>query len=158
MEAIRTWILSVAGAGILVSIALSLTPDGPVKRFVRFIGGLIMIVVVLNPLVNIKFDSISAQISKYELEADQYQTGITIKNREIMALIIEEKTAAYILDKADELGLVCDVSIKTEIGDNGYPYPYSVTITSNATSSQKKILIRYIESNLAIPEDRQEWV
>lgn len=158
IEALRNWIVSITTAAIVTSISVNITPEGPVKRIVRLTGGLIMMLVILNPLISIQLDSLASYISKYQLQADWERTGIEIENIRIMELIIEEKTEAYILDKANLIGFDCKVEIRCKTGENGYPYPYSVTIYGEPTPDQKSELAAYIETNLAVPGQRQEWM
>jgi len=121
-------------------------------------GGLIMILAAVKPLAELKHQDMAVQIAKYQIKADELRSGVDVASSEIMALIIQEKTAAYILDKAAELGLeAVEVEVDTKKASNGWPYPESVRITGRLSESDIQRLGRIISEDLAIAPDRQEW-
>lgn len=70
-----------------------------------------------------------------------------------MAELIEERTAAYISDKAKALGLSVAVRVETKTGDGGVPAPWAVRLTG----TESEALASYIEGELGIPRERQVW-
>lgn len=151
----REWILGIFAASLLTSIAVIITPKN--KRAVTLAGGLIMILAAVKPLAQLSYQDMAQQISKYSLKADELRTGIDVGSAEIMALIIQEQTEAYILDKAVELGLDAEISVETKRASDGWPYPESVSVSGRFSENQKQQLSKYISSELGIPADRQEW-
>ena len=88
--------------------------------------------------------------------ADGGGGGAEVQNREALAAIIKSKTEAYILDKAQELGLDVSADVTVEM-KSAYPYPAFVQITGAFTPQQQEALTRYIEENLAIGKEQQVW-
>lgn len=156
-DSLGTWLTSIAATALIAAIARALSEKTPAIRPVSYICGLLMILVILGPIAEISFESLSSYVAAYKIEADDITGGVEIDNKEILASIIREDTQAYILDKAKTLGFDCSVEVETEMGENGYPYPSRVTITAEPTAEQKEALSKLIESDLAIPSDRQEW-
>ena len=70
-----------------------------------------------------------------------------------MQAIIEEQAGAYIQDKAQELGIDCQVEVTAQGED--YPIPQTVTIRGSLTAEQREALTRAIETDFAIPAQRQ---
>ena len=72
--------------------------------------------------------------------------------------LIEQELCAYILDKAESVG-VHTVSAEVEVAwdDAGYWYPVGASICCDATNEQREKLGALIEAELGIPADRQEW-
>ena len=90
------------------------------------------------------------------MEQEAAVTGVEVKNRELVLRIISEKTSAYILDKAESLGLSLSASVQAEDDGSG-PRPVSVFLTGSAEESAKKRLTEYIEDTFGIPKERQFW-
>ena len=84
------------------------------------------------------------------------RTGVEVQNRELQARIISEQAAAYIWDKADEMGVALEVEVETRDLGSG-PYPWRATLTGTCGGEKRTALTQYIEENLAIPEARQVW-
>ena len=76
----------------------------------------------------------------------------------LMKTIIGEKTGAYILDKAEALGVPCErVTVTCTVGEDGVPYPSAVSITGAPGGEERRLLARIIEADLAIPEECQTY-
>ena len=76
----------------------------------------------------------------------------------MMKSIIGEETGAYILDKAEELGISCqEVQVTCAVEENGVPYPASVVVRGDMTQEEQALLSRRIEADLAIPAERQTY-
>ena len=99
---------------------------------------------------------ISKQIAEIRLDTETARTGVEVQNRELQARIISEQAAAYIWDKADEMGVALEVEVETRDLGSG-PYPWRATLTGTCGGEKRTALTRYIEENLAIPEARQVW-
>lgn len=157
MEQIRSYFIGIAAIAMAIVMIRLMLHDGVVKKTVTFVSGILLALVVLAPIVNIELDSFAKYLSKLEIEADIRSSGIEIENKALIARIIQEKTEAYILDKAASLDAEVIVSVDIETGDS-YPYPYAVTISGGITEVQKSALSGYIESELGIPKERQVFV
>ncbi len=157
-DLIKTWVLGVAGTALITCVMTALTPNGKTRVVVKLVCGLLMITAMIKPVVEYDFGGISNFISEFKADAGMYVKDIQNENDRLLKAIIEEDTAAYILDKAVELGIgECEVAIWTKKEDDGYPYPYEVRITASASEIQKGSLSKYIESELGIPDERQHW-
>ena len=94
--------------------------------------------------------------SKARMTPETARTGVEVQNRELQARIISEQAAAYIWDKADEMGVALEVEVETwDLGSG--PYPWRATLTGACGGEKRTALTQYIEENLAIPEARQVW-
>lgn len=149
------WMIGIFAAALLTAVALTITPKN--KKAVALAGGLIMILAAVKPLGELTYQDISAQIAKYQIKADELRSGINVGSAEIMAVIIQEQTEAYILDKAAELGLEIEVEVTTQQASDGWPYPTDVKVTGQLSESDIQRLGRIISEDLAVAPDRQEW-
>lgn len=153
----KNWIIGMFAASFLTALAQGLIPKGSARRAAAFAGGLVMILAALSPLVKVSSQDIASAISKYRFKAEAMRTGIDIGSTDVMEAIIQEQTEAYILDKAEELGLELTVSVRTTRADDGWPYPSFVELTGSFTEGGREKLSKIIETELALGPDSQEW-
>ncbi|WP_291572841.1 stage III sporulation protein AF [Clostridium sp. UBA4548] len=79
IEALKTWIITICTAVFFTTAVQMILPEGSLKKYSNFVLGLIILVVMLNPIVkifnpNISINNLietsSAYISKKEYEGD----------------------------------------------------------------------------------------
>lgn len=51
MTFLRSWLLSVTACAVLVSIVQQFTDGGAMKKIVRFVGGMVLMLAMLRPLL-----------------------------------------------------------------------------------------------------------
>jgi len=159
MEIIRNWITGVTAASILISAALAVTPKGAVKKVLKFVGGLILFIVLTAPLKEIDISDIAYYNMQYRADYEKYEEKLIFENSSMIKTIIEDKTRTYILQKADELGIACDVQVYAKKRGDGYPYPDKIVITtgSDTDPALRERLSYILESELGVTDENQEW-
>ncbi len=156
---VKEWILSVTAAAAAAAIAESITPKGSVRKIVRLLGGLVLTVAMLQPVLRLDGETLRGILTRYRVEAGVADMDIGIDNMRIMKSVIEEQTGAYILDKAESLGIHCEVAVTAQVQDGAeLPVPYCVTVTGTFTQEQREALTRRVESDLAIAPERQTYL
>ena len=152
MSVFRTWLFGIVAAAMVLSILYALIPKGALLTIAKCTGGLVMLLVVLRPLLTLDMDSLRWQYEAWEGAIQQQTEAYTDANRQEMAAIIQQDTAAYISEKAAALGLACHPEVTCALRD-GVPFPAEVTmdIPKNAA------LARIIAEDLAIGTDCQHW-
>lgn len=153
MAAVREWLTAVVTVTMLLSVVQVLVPEGHQRRIASFLGGLILLVTLLRPLIGMDLRRLDLRLETYEREIAERQEALAAAGKEEMASIIELRTAAYISDKADALGLTVTAEVQTEAGPEGIPVPYRAELTG-AWSEE---LASYMEGELGIPRERQVW-
>ena len=125
--ALRTWLLSIIAAGLVLSILYALLPKGRLRPIVRTAGGVVLMLVILRPLTELDLEGFAVSYDDYAREirelTEQYRAADTAE----LAAIIERETAAYISDKGAALGVNCHAVVETELR-SGVPYPCAVTL------------------------------
>ena len=155
-QSLRDYLLSLVVGSFVTSVVLALVPKGSIRRAAAFTCGLFLCLCALSPVMEINYESIALSLSRLQIQAEQARTGIEVKNRELVSAIIKQNTQAYILDKAESMGL--DVEVEIGMKDTGDgPYPYLVTITGAVTQSQKNSLMQMITDQFSIAPERQVW-
>ncbi len=153
LELIRQWLIGITCSAMIVALAEALAPPGAVRKAGQLTGGLVLLVAVLQPLVHLDPAALTRSLTEYKLDLSLYDTTLEEENGILMKSIIEEQSAAYIQDKAAQLGIPCQVRVEAE-GEE-WPVPQTVTIAGTLTPDQRAALSRQIEADFAIPEERQ---
>ena len=153
MEAVREWLTSLVLVSLLLSVTQSLIPEGTLRRAASFTGGLILLFALLRPVLGADLRRLELDFGGYQAEIAARQEELTAARAEAMTSIIAERTEAYILDKAGEMGLEVSARVETRAGADGVPVPWSVELTGPRTES----LASYLETELGIPAERQVW-
>jgi hypothetical protein len=150
MEFFREWLLGIAGAAVIGAVALAITPAGAVKKVVRLGTALLLIVAVLRPLTGWRLD--------IDDIFDQSVTaaGIEKTGQELLSGLIADRTAAYIVNEAQAVGLAVIVSVECRLGEN-YPEPWSADIRCDRPEHAKSALAGMISGDLGIPPERQRY-
>ena len=156
MQRIGAYFIGIAAAAMAVSLAEACLRRGALRRVVRLAGGVVLILTVLGPLVRLNLDSFGQYIAGVQLEEDARRTGVEVRRSELLCRIIQEKTEAYILDKAEALGASVEAEVTVAQGTD-YPYPEAVTVTGTLTEDQRRALRADLAASLAIPEERQVY-
>lgn len=152
-ELLRSWLLGITCAAMILALANGIMPEGGVKKMARLTGGLILMLAILKPVLTLRTGSLPEYFQNYQETMQEYELELEEGNSVLLADIIEEKTEAYILKKADELGVACKVKVRTETGEDGIPYPYRAEIDGDWNEA----LSGSIEQELNIPASRQTW-
>lgn len=155
-ELIRNWLLGVTAASMLLALAEYLVPDGVNKKIVRLAGGLVLALAALTPIIQLDEAAIIDATKKFQIELRSGSEKLSVEKDFLFESIIEEKTEAYILDKAKELGMECQVSVFVA-WDGEVPIPHSVNVRGVWTQQQKQVFSQLIEEELGISKSLQRF-
>lgn len=153
MSAVREWLLSVVVVSMLLTVAESLIPEGSIRKIAGFIGGLILLLTLLQPILRTDLGRLRLNLESYGEAIESRQEELEKRESKDLEALIAEKTEAYISDKATRLGLDISVSVRTKWGTDGVPYPAEAEIQG----PKSEALAAYMEEELGIPPERQVW-
>jgi len=153
IEQLRAWLSAVIVTSVLVTAVQSLIPEGTLRRIASMTGGLILLLVLLQPLTRLEIGALHLDYSQYTQDVERQSAEAQDRRGEELKQLIEQRTAAYILDKAGSLGISCTVSVTAKAGENGLPRPYRARLSC----AYSEALSRYLSEELEIPEERQAW-
>lgn len=157
MELVRQWLLGVTCTALVLAVAESLAPEGSVKRVCRLAGGLALLAAAVSPVLRVDGEGFSQAVLEYKASIQTYEEELEEKNVLLYQTIIEETTAAYIVDKAEELGISCQAEVTFAYDEDGVPYPWEVTARGVWTEEQRGRLSRLVEDDLGVPGQRQHY-
>lgn len=156
LELLRTWLLGVILASMVVAAANGLMPEGPVKRAGRLAGGLVLILALLQPLARPEISGLIPPVVPL-VPTERTEDGGETAIFNSMQDVIEEETSAYAMGKGKELGASPDVRIGCRAGGGGIPVPWQAEIRGSLTEGQKADLTQWIAEELRIPAERQYY-
>lgn len=157
-ELVRSWVMGITGVSLITGLVMSLTPKGRVRRIASLVCGIAMIATLISPVLSFEYDTYSQLLMDYNYNMDSYTENMEEENERLTRLIIQEDVSAYILDKAESLGLEnVTVSVNTELDADGSWYPYEMWIEGDYSEAEMKELGNYIEAEFGIPAGRQYW-
>lgn len=154
----RAWLLSVLSVSLVCALADALMPDGGVKRVGRLVCGLVLMGAVLSPAAGLDLDMGQQWLEDYlsGLHSREEELEETVNSQ--MKVIIEREYAAYILDKAAQLGLECTVRVECELSEDGLYLPLRTEVAGLRTAGAQEKLIRIISEDLGVPAQSQIYL
>lgn len=143
---------------MLCGAALSILPEGGVKRVAEILCTASLILAILSPIRELDIETYALGSAKLrQMEASLSQEGQEAGER-LNRIVIEQEYETYIMDKAAELGinyLTADVEVQWSL--EGLWIPYGVQVDSDCSESSRNSLSRILVSDLGIPYERQRW-
>ena len=156
MSAITAWIRALAGAAGFCAIALALCPEGRPKRGLRAACGVVMAAALLSPALGLDMQALPEAVARYGEAARSVAGEAGQEADRLNRTIIERECAAYILDKADALGIsAADAAVTARWSEEGFWYPWESQVS--CPEGGRAALSEAIEAELGIPPERQSW-
>lgn len=157
MDAVRGYLLSITSAALCCGVLSGiLGKRGVYGSTVKFLCGVVMLISVVGPLLNVKLDSFVEYFDNLSAEASAV---VSIGDEAALkqnADIIKERTAAYILDKANSLG--AELTVEVTLSDTAPRVPCAVRLRGTITPYAKKVLSELIARDLGIKTEEQTWI
>lgn len=157
MENVRNWLLALISVSVLAAMADSLMPKGAIKRVGKLVCGLVMLCAILSPLVQLDLESSRAWLEEWMDGLEQEGSHLQEMVHAGQKTIIEQDCAAYILDKAAELGLNCTARVTCRAGEEALYFPWTAEVAGKFSDAEQSRLTRMIQQDLGIPPERQSY-
>lgn len=151
IAAARSWVTSIAAVTLILTVVQSLVPEGTIRKITGFTGGLLLLAALLQPVLRTDLERLRLDFSDYGAAIEERAEELTAAGKEELADIIAGRTAAYISDKADALGLAVTVRVETGPGEDALPY------SAELTGPYSRDLADWMALELGIPAERQVW-
>ena len=153
MDDLRQYIVSVVAGACICGIALGLLPESGTRTILKLLCGMFLAVTVLRPVSNLEIEDFLAFDQILADNASQTAAMGEAYSEKLFRQRIKEETAAYILDKADAMG----VKIIAEVGLDEKGIPALVRLSGNLSPYHREVLEGYISRNLSISKENQIW-
>ena len=152
METIRQWLWGVIAASVFLTILEVVVPKGTIRGITKISGGLVMVLVMLQPIVTVDFEEWDWKFSDYQSQIDSKIHNYRTEYQVQMESIIEEELSAYISKKTEQMGINCRIAVITETVDH---VPKIKEIRLSGTKNEE--LAVWLEDTLGIEQTRQYW-
>lgn len=154
MEYLGKYILRLCAAATLCALVKAISADWKGhKKMLDLVCGLMMLTVFLEPLGLLSSLSFENPAALYRRQAESLIADSQTSMKQELESVISERARAYIMDKADALGM--DVEVQVEVG--GDLIPCKAMIHGTVSPYSKTALSSRIEEELGIPKEAQVW-
>lgn len=158
MGGIRQWLLGVTATALVLALAETLAPEGSVKKVCKLAGGLALLLAAVGPALGLLDGGwITQAVDNWRSRSQSCEQELEDQRDQFYLSIIEEETAAYVMDKARELGLDCEAEVTYGYDEDGAPCPREVAARGTWTEKQREALTRLLEEELGVPAQRQYY-
>ena len=158
MGLVRQWLLGVTAAALVLALAETLAPEGSVKKVCRLAGGLALLLAAAGPVTGVLDGSALTQaVEGWRNQSKRYELELEEQRDQFYLAIIEEETAAYVMDKARGSGFECAAEVTCGYDENGVPCPWEVTARGEWTPERRAQMERLLEEELGVPAQRQHY-
>lgn len=155
---VRAWLLGVTAAALVLALAETLAPEGGAKKVCRLAGGMALLLAAVGPVIGaLDGSALTRAAEGWRDRARHYEEELEEQNERLYLAIIEEETAAYVMDKARQLGFECAAEVTCGYDEEGVPCPWEVAARGVWTQRQREELERLLEEELGVPARRQHY-
>lgn len=156
MDWVKEYILNIVAVGMITAICITLVQKNTsAGMIIKMLGGIFLVITLISPLVKIRFDDLSSLWEQVSAEGNVLAQEGSNSTQEALSTVIKEDLEAYILDKADELGLTLRITVQMD--QHNAVMPQTVKLQGAASPYQKRLLSAFMEEELGITEAQQEW-
>ncbi len=156
MEAISEYLLSVTGAAILCAVVMRLLDGkGSAATVAKMLTGMFLALTVLTPLTNLRLSDALDLLPQISADAREAVAEGEASTKNALRQGITAQVEAYILDKAERLGL--SLAVEVELSKDAIPVPIRVRLRGNASPYAKQKLQAILRDDLGIEKENQIW-
>lgn len=155
MEEIKGFVITIVTMLILMTAIELISPDNNMKKYLRFVLGLILISVMLSPIVSIFSrgeENISLQIQKYldikENESLEVSKNYSNNSENVFKKNLEENCNRILNEKFTDNEFFCDIECKVDMDNINYSIDkVKVGVKNKEVGKIQKIIINTKESS-----------
>lgn len=149
----RDWLIGVTAAAMLAAVARCLMPPGAVRQ----VGGLVCAMLLLWAVVKPLGPLTGTLLGEFEFSG-QVRQDLQQQSGQLLKSLIEQECETYIVDKAQELGAQCRVSVVCAPDGEDVWLPDSVRVMGELSPRQRRELEQVISADLGVASERQEYL
>lgn len=158
MAGLRGWLLALVAASLICALADALMPKGAVKRVGRLVCGLVLASAILSPLAGLDVESGQSWLERHLASVEFQRAELEEEVNSQMKVIIEQEYAAYIVDKAAQLGLTCSARVECVRSEEGLYLPVRTEVSGALGEGERAQLVQIIGEDLGVPEPEQRYI
>ena len=155
MEAVRQYLVSVVAVCMITVPAIVFVRKESLQKTVRLIGGVLILLVAIRPLLHIDLKDLSEQFrqftKQYEFDSDKIENDAKSQ----LAASVINGTENVIEQKATELGGI--LQARVTVSDGELPVPIHVKLIGSMPLDKIDEMKDFLCSAIQIPLEEQEW-
>lgn len=157
MEAMEQYILCVTAAAIICGAVMKLTSKFAASAaFMKMLCGIFMVITVTSPWLELPEYDLEEYVQSFSDQAHEASDRGAEAAEESKRSIIKETVTSYILDKAASMGM--EIAVEVQLRADESAVPCGVCIEGDASAAQKLALQQYLEEELGIGMEDQQWI
>jgi stage III sporulation protein AF len=141
---------------IIASLIMTVAPKGSTKAIIGIISASAVVLILLKPLTSLGNLDINALLGQFS--AEYTIEKIDFEQNDLLKELIADKTSAYILAKAQALGLDCKVSVIVGGDTIHSPQTIEITILSTPDEAALKQLDAFIAFDIGISQENRHYI
>lgn len=158
MDSIRGWLMALIAAATMCALADGLMPAGPVKGVGKVVCAMVLMCAILSPVARLDLTAGQVWVEEYFDVLEREREELSGQVDEQMKGVIEREYAAYIEDKAAQLGISCAVTAESQADGEGLWVPYRIRVTGPLSDAEQSRLSQLIQEDLGVPPERQSYI
>jgi len=151
---LKSWILGIVCASFIAAIMQAITPEIRAKRVVTLACGVLIMVAVAKPIINMDYSGISLYQAQLKADGAALAARLDETNENLTLALIERSFAAYISDKGKALGVEITA---VEVSLTADREPESVAITALADAEQRFVIEREVAVTFGVERGKIFW-
>ena len=129
MEGIKSYLVAIVAACMLTVVASVLVQKSPLRKIVRLIGGLLILLVAVTPLLRLDMSRIVDYLQGSEYSFDTFAVEQTWQSQ--LSEHIKQTTETYIENEAGRLGATVQATVT--LTEEEYPVPCHAVLIGTDT-------------------------
>lgn len=155
----ETFIRQLCALSIFCGAALSLAPEGGARRAMSFVCSVVLLSFVLGGVDRLDWDAYALETTLLRERERSFLEAFDEARDELDRRVIEGECRDYVMEQARLLGLpLTDCAVTLEWSMEGVWLPHAVKLRGPGDTPEAYRLSRILETELGIPESRQEWI
>ena len=143
---------------VVSGLLLRLCPDTGARRIATLLSAVLLCLTVIHPLKDFDFGVYAQQNARLHEAEEELNRSAASAVSKLDRLVMEERYAAYLSDKAAECGLDgIRVELQLQWDLDGLWVPYAVHITGSGGERGAERFQALLTTELGIPPERQYW-
>ena len=155
----KEFVTQICALSVLCGLALSLTPEGSVKKMTALGCSVLLLLCTLSLLKSLDYSEYSLELARYRELGTEMTEDTMARVGRLERRVIEQECADYIEKQAQSLGAsALGVTVTARWDTEGLWVPERVTLTGSVTVEQKERLRQLIAAELGLDDEHQEWM
>lgn len=155
---LKSIVLGVSTAALFGGIAMTLIHTGALKETIRLGAGVMVILALLYPISRMRID-LTLDWAHQSTEAiTQRVQQVQEQQEQSIAQAAAQEIQAYLVRRAKEHGIVCNVEIRAAMGEDQAVSIQGATVYGSLTDAERQWMQAMLLEECGIPQEELRYV